>query len=82
MDNKISNQTENEVSLNLTEGKEVSSGSCVCSKGIFCKYHYSQVYYQIHRKDILQKQKDKYKEKKKNERALIIQFGKFVVNFD
>jgi hypothetical protein len=82
MDNKIPNQTGNVVSLNLPQRTEVPTGSCVCSKGIFCKYHYSQVYYQIHRKDILQKQKDKYKEKKKNERALIIQFGKFVVNFD
>jgi len=81
MDNKIHKNRK----IGEFEGADAPSvlvGSCVCSKGIFCKYHYSQVYYQIHRKNILQKQKDKYREKKKQSRNMKVEWGNFLVTFD
>ena len=55
---------------------------CVCETKKFCKVCYSKTYYRLKRNDILQYQKQKYREKKAEQHKLIIQRGKFVLTFD
>jgi len=51
--------------------------NCVCDKGKFCKYHYSALYYERNKKDILNKQKKKYKEKRQKEHIWSLSTGTF-----
>ena len=51
--------------------------NCVCDKGKFCKYHYSALYYERNKKDILTKQKEKYKEKRQKEHVWALSSGEF-----
>ena len=51
--------------------------NCVCDKGKFCKYHYSALYYERNKKDILMKQKQKYKETQQKKNIWTLSTGKF-----
>ena len=51
--------------------------NCVCDKGKFCKYHYSALYYKRNKADILNKQKEKYKEKRQKEHIWSLSTGTF-----
>ncbi len=51
--------------------------NCVCDKGKFCKYHYSVLYYERNKKDILMKQKKKYKEARQKKNIWSLSTGKF-----
>ena len=51
--------------------------NCVCDKGKFCKYHYSALYYERNKKDILMKQKQKYKETQQKKNIWSLSVGKF-----
>ena len=51
--------------------------NCVCDKGKFCKYHYSALYYERNKKDILMKQKQKYKEARQKKNIWSLSTGKF-----
>ena len=55
---------------------------CVCEKLIFCKKCYSEMYYKLNRKSILEYQKIKYKEKIREKNKWLIKQGKFIVTFD
>lgn len=56
---------------------ENKPANCVCDLGKFCKYHYSALYYERNKKDILAKQKNKYKEKKQKEHIWALTIGDF-----
>jgi hypothetical protein len=51
--------------------------NCVCDKGKFCKYHYSALYYERNKKDILMKQKQKYKETQQKKNIWSLSVGRF-----
>lgn len=51
--------------------------NCVCDLGKFCKYHYSAIYYEKNKNDILKKQKSKYKEKKELQKCWGLSIGNF-----
>jgi hypothetical protein len=51
--------------------------NCVCDMGKFCKYHYSALYYERNKKDILMKQKQKYKEARQKKNIWSLSTGKF-----
>ena len=56
--------------------------SCVCDQAIFCKYHYSAIYYQMYKDKILKKQKQKYNEKVREKKRIKKEIGNFLITFD
>ena len=55
---------------------------CVCESKKFCKVCYSKTYYRLKRNEILQYQKQKYREKKAEQHKLTIKRGNFILTFD
>lgn len=58
-------------------GETLKPKNCVCDLGKFCKYHYSAVYYEKNKSDILKKQKSKYREKKELDKCWGLSIGNF-----